>query len=340
MRFILPMMLLLLTLPSVALTDDQSQMLDKIALFYKSVGMNDKAAWLAEQRKLNRISFEKFTGDEVHTSAITDSSTKEIRVNENLAKTFTYRNYVDLGVTLSHERIHQDQSSLAVIAARCKQAAGYGNKAEQEGWAEGLTAGRKVVMTLRKQLAKATSSRDKIILGKRLQQAAESWQNHLNDWNVQKKKYGDFPSTEFQDSDGMFYTVEDMLKESKQAMKVARDNLVPATHMVSQFPGKYRGKAVGGAVGTFNFDIRADYSVVGTVKGNHKMGSFDGVIDGGVDVDGLLRGGVSGTIKTRYGVEKFSGTFSGKMTKSGAQGRWTAGAEGVYPSGDWMVTKL
>ena len=332
--------LLFLTLPLSALTAEENKMLDKVELFYKSVGMNDKAAWLAKQRQLKKISFEKFTGDEVSTTAITDSSDKTIRINSNYAKRFTYRNYVDLGLTLGHEKVHQDQSSLAVIAARCKQFGGYGNKAEQEGWAEGIKIGRDVVMKLRKQLANAKSSREKIILGKRLEQAAGSWQTLLNDWNVQKKEYGEFSSQQFQDADGMFIDVNDMLKESKQALKLAKDYVVPANSMVSSYPGKYRGKALGGAVGSFNFDVRSDYSVVGSVSGTHKMGSFKGTLDGGVNVDGLISGQVWGTIQTKYGVEKFAGSWSGRLTKTGAQGKWSAGAEGVYPSGSWVVNKL
>lgn len=336
----LGLVLLLLCSQATALTLEEDKMLDKVELFYKSVGMDDKAAWLASQRKLERVSFERFTGSEVNTSAITDTSSKTIRINANFANSFTYRNYVDLGLTLSHERVHQEQSALVVVACRCKEFGGYGNKAEQEGWAEGLKTGRQVVMTLRKQLGEAKSSREKIALGKRLEEAAGSWNTLLNDWNIQKEKYGEFSSTEFQDADGMVLGVDDMLKESQEAISIARDFSVPASQMVSNYSGKYRGQAAGGAAGSFNFDVRSDYSVMGSVSGSHEMGAYKGTLEGSVNADGLVSGQVWGSINTEYGVEKFSGTWSGRLTDSGAQGHWSAGAEGVYPSGNWTVNKL
>lgn len=333
------LLVLMLGLPSAALTDDQNFVLDKVEEFYKSVGMKDRAAWLARQRKLKRISFEVFTGDEVGASAITDPSDKTIRINGTAAHQFKDANYAGLAMTLSHERVHQDQSSLGIMASKLKQAAGFGNKAEQEGWAEGLKVGRDIVMELRKKLAKAKSARDKIILGKKLEAAAHTWKVLLDEWNVAKKNYGDFPATEFQDKDGMILTVEDMLAESVDSMKVAKDNYIPASAMVKPYSGRYNGRASGGAVGTFNFVVGQDYNVRGAVAGTHKMGSFKGTLDGRVNADGILSGKVYGSIKTSWGVEKFSGSFSGRMSGNRASGKWQAGAEGVYPSGSWAVQK-
>lgn len=332
--------LLFLTLPVCGLSDQENKMLDEIQKFYKSVGMQERAEWLATERSKGLISFEIFSKDEASTTAITDSATKTIRINATYAQSFDYQTYVDLGLTLAHEKVHQSQSSLAVVAGNCLEAAGFGNAAEREGWAAGLKTGRSVVLELRKQLAIATSARDQIILGKKLEKAAGSWAVLLNDWKQRESKYGSFPAGTFKDKDGLSLSIDEMLAESKKAAKAGETSSLLASQMVSNYSGKYRGEHVGDAGGPFNFDIRSDYSITGNLSGRHGQDAYQGTLSGSVDRDGNISGKLWGTAKSGSTLEKFSGTWSGRITSSGAKGSWSAHHQWVDASGDWTVRKL
>lgn len=331
---------LLLTLPVRGLTDQENKMLDKVQEFYQSVGMQEKATWLATERSQGRISFGTFSKDESTTTAITDTSTKHILINTTYAQSFDYQTYVDLGLTLAHERVHQGQSSLAVIAGKCTQVAGFGNAPEREGWAAGLKLGRSVVLELRNQLAKATSAQDKIILGKRLEKAAGSWSVLLNDWKKHESKYESFPANTFKAQDGFSISIDEMLAESKEATKMGKTSSTLANQTVSNYSGKYRGEHVGDAGGPFNFDIRSDYSIAGNLSGRHGKDVYQGTLSGSVDRDGNISGKLWGTAKSGSTLEKFSGTWSGRITPSGAKGSWSAHHKWVDASGDWTVRKL
>ncbi len=334
-------LVLLLLLPALAVTDEESRLLTKLTSYYKLVGMNEKATWLDGEVKAGRVRFGTFTGKEAATAASVHMRTGVITINETTLRDNTFRNLVDLGNTLAHERVHQGQSYLGWAVETYKQDLGQGNEYEVAGWAESLRVARQAAIALKKRVSQAKSAREREVAGRQLKHAVDSWQNLADDWKKATKDYGTFGPRDFVDPDGLPMTLEEMDKERKTLSKLALDAIVTSKAMNStSYTGKYRGSLSGGASGSFAFDVRADQSVVGRIKGTHKSGPFEGSLEGRVNVDGLIRGSVFGHLTMGKRAYKFTGDFSGSVSRSGASGRWTAGAEKMWPSGSWSVNRL
>lgn len=330
---------LLLALPAFSLTAEQQRLLGRVSEYYRFVDQPGLATWLEDQVSKGQVTFGTLTGKESATMAAVHMRTGIVTINEGMFTRDDFASLVDLGNTLAHERKHTTQSYLGWAMETYKQDLGYGNAYEREGWAEGFRVARATALKLRKDLAKARSSREREIAGQRLKIAVDSWQTLANDWKKESKTYGSFPSNQFVDSDGLSISMEEMAAERTELKKVALDAVVTSKAMVTTYAGRYIGQLSGGASGRFAFQVQSDYSVSGSISGTHKYGSFKGTLQGRVDRDGLVSGQVQGTVSDKSWSEGFTGTFSGRISGSSASGEWTAGAEGIWPSGSWSVTR-
>ena len=327
---------LLLCLPALALTDEETKVLKKAAAYYRAVEMEGRARWLETEVAANRVCFGEFTGKESNTAAAVNMRTGVITINEKILRENTFGTWVDLGNTLAHEKVHQGQSYLGWCAQTYQQDLGMGNEYEVAGWAESMRVARQTAISLQKRLIQATSARDREVAGRRLKVATEAWQSLAFDWREKSKEYGNFGPRDFIDEDGLTMNLDAMAKQCNSLAKQALAAYKTSESMNFSYKGRYRGSVGGGARGTFNFDVRADQSIVGTIEGNHTLGAFKGGLEGRVDSDGLIRGGRVDGVVTRGGLSvKFSGDFSGSLSRSGGSGRWRAGAEG--PNGTWSV---
>ncbi len=332
---------LLLVAPVLALTEPQSQLMSKMQQYFTYVGMDENAKWLKGEVQAGRIKFGTFTGKEAVTAAYVNVRTGVMTINENTLASSDFRTLVDLGSTLAHERKHQKQSYLGWALATYQEDLGQGNPYEREGWAESIRVARAATISLQKRLKQAKSAREREVAGRQLKAAVDSWTNLAVDWKTQSKIYGNFGANDFRDEDGVPITLDDMARERAVVSSLARDAIVTSKAMNTvSYSGKYRGGLGGGAKGTFAFDVRPDQSLVGKISGTHKSGPFQGVLEGRVNVDGLVSGQIVGTVKVGKTSYKFTGSFSGSSTGSSASGRWSAGTEKVWPSGTWSVNKL
>lgn len=330
---------LLLTLPTWALTDEQKRLLGRVSEYYRFVHQDNLATWLEGQVNSDKVVFGKFTGDKAATIAAVDMLTKTITVNETMFTRDDFASLLDMGNTLAHERRHSNQSYLGWGLETYKQDLGHGNAYERDGWAEGFRVARATALKLQEDLTKATSARQREIAGQRLKIAVESWQTMANDWAGESKQYGSFAPGEFTDSDGLPLSLEDMAAERKALLGAARDAVVTSKALTTTYSGLYRGQLSGGASGSFAFQVQSDYSVSGQISGTHQYGNYKGTLHGRVDQDGLVSGQIRGTISDDSWSESFTGTFSGRISGNSASGKWTAGADDVWPSGTWSVNK-
>lgn len=194
---------LLLLLPGFAQENPEGKLLENLGKYYRLVGMDERATWLTHEIKAGRVRFGEFPATESDTAAAVEMRTGIITINNNLLGDNTFRGLVDLGNTLAHERVHQNQSYWGWAAQTYKQDLGMGNAYEVAGWAESIRVARQATLKLRARLSQAKSQRERERLGEMLKQAAGSWQNLLADWKAASKTYGNFASREFVDEHGL-----------------------------------------------------------------------------------------------------------------------------------------
>lgn len=341
MERFLPLLLgwLLLAIPALSLTAEQERLLGRVSEYYRFVDQPGLASWLEDQVGKGQVTFGTLSGKESATMAAVHMRTGVVTINEAMFTRDDFASLVDLGTTLAHERKHTTQSYLGWAVETYKQDLGYGNAYEREGWAEGLQVARETALKLRNDLSKARSAREREIAGQRLKIAVDSWQTLANGWKQESKVYGNFPANQFVDSDGLSISLEQMAAERTSLKKVALDAVVTSKASISTYDGRYIGQLSGGASGRFAFTVQPDYAVAGSISGSHQYGNFKGTLHGRVDTDGLVSGQVMGTVSKGSWSERFTGTFSGRISGGTASGDWTAGAEGVWPSGSWSVNR-
>ncbi len=326
-------LLLLASTAATALTAEQEKTLDKLAAFYKQTGLTDKARWLAQERKKGRIEFGRTAEG---ASAECDIENGHITIDGN--RVFkTWRDFVDLGETMSHEAVHQDQDYEGWKNELWRQKYWMGNAYERSAWNEGFLTMRRMAAELERQSRSAPSSRERAIAGERLKEVVGAWQVLVNDWNQEKSDYGDMT---VRDHEGFPISWNEMAEERDKYLKVAEDAIILSAAMTRSFAGKYFGSITSGASGSFNLIVNPDYSAKGSVRGSYQKGSFQGELSGKVDIDGNLRASLVGTLllgKKDPISYKFTGVVTGSVGNGRASGHWTAGNEYGRPSGSWSA---
>jgi hypothetical protein len=243
------LILVLMLMPTSvgAQVDRETRLIENVQKYYKLVGMDERASWLASERAAGRIVFGEFPANEADTHAFVNMRTGLMTINQDLLGDNTFRGLVDLGNALAHERVHQGQSYLGWAAATYQQDLGQGNPYERAGWAESLRVAREGALSLKARLSQAKSARERERVGQLLQHAVGSWQNLLTDWRAASREYGQFGPQEFSDSDGFPIDLEDMAGECQMLVGIALDATVTAKAMNRSYTGKYRGEFEGGA---------------------------------------------------------------------------------------------
>ncbi|MCA9781542.1 MAG: hypothetical protein KC800_32715 [Candidatus Eremiobacteraeota bacterium] len=346
MKRLFLLILIVLSQPawSQSMTPQQKEIIDKLGVYYRELGLKSKADWLKQEVAAGRI---RFGPTEPGETAVTDMPTRVITINDK--KPFlNYSDYVDLGYTMYHERVHQNQDP-EIYNSECWRETFYlGNACEREGWATGFRAVRNMANILRDQAKNAPSSRERAQAAARLEATVSAWQTLTNDWfGKGKKLYGDMTVT---DDQGFPISWEEMEKERKEFLKVAATAKALAGDMMVPFTGTYSGPISEGANGKLTFQINTRNEVLGTIGGNYRKGTlsgtFKGRIRGQVDIDGNLKADVVGELKmtNQAGVTfdyEYTGRMTGNLTKNaqGGSGRWTAGEGAMNPSGAWRVTR-
>ncbi|MCA9790609.1 MAG: hypothetical protein KC910_02390 [Candidatus Eremiobacteraeota bacterium] len=333
MRNLILAFILALSGVALALTSEQERTLDKLAAFYKQTGLTDKAKWLAQERKKGRIEFGPTAKG---ASAECDIENGRITIDGN--RVFkSWRDFVDLGETMSHEAVHQDQDYEGWKNELWRQKYWLGNAYERSAWNEGFLTMRQMAAELKRQSQSAPSSRERAIAAERLKQVVGAWQVLVNDWNKEKSEYGEMT---VRDHEGFPISWEEMAEERQEYLKSAEDAIVLSAAMTRSFAGKYFGSITSGAAGSFNMIIKPDYSLQGSVQGSYQKGSFRGDLRGSVDIDGNIRANLVGTLllgQKNPIAYKFSGVVTGSVSKGRASGHWTAGNEYGRPSGGWSA---
>lgn len=342
MRLSLQLVLLILTLvsPVVALTVEETRFLDNVGEYYRDLGMPERSTWLQQQMAKGNISFEKMTGKDAGTSAMTDPLTGHIRVNSATLAYSSYRSVAEAAFTLTHERKHQDQSYLGWVGSYYNQDSGLGNPYEREGWAEGFMVNRRAALTLKKRLEKAKNSHDRLVLAEQLSEVTRIWRVLSDEWKSKRKKeFGEFNLGELTDPDGSAVEFDELDQEMAVIQSKAKDVVVTTKALLKSYQGRYRGSLSGGAVGAFNFQVARDYSIRGSIGGKHRLGPFKGTLEGRVNSDGRVSGKLYGSLTLATGEEGFTGSFQGYINGNKASGSWTGGAENVWPSGRWSANR-
>lgn len=326
------------------MTPQQKEIINKLGAYYRELGLNSKADWLKQEVAAGRI---RFGPTEPGETAVTDMPTRVITINDK--KPFlNYSDYVDLGYTMYHERVHQNQDP-EIYNSECWRETFYlGNACEREGWATGFRAVRNMAGILRDQAKNAPSSRERAQAAARLEATIDAWQTLTNDWfGKGKKLYGDMTVL---DEKGFPISWEEMEEERKELRQVAATAKALAGDMTAPFIGTYSGPISEGANGKLTFQINAGNEVLGTIGGSYRKGTlggtFKGRIRGQVDIDGNLKADVAGELRVtnQAGVTfdyEYTGRMTGNLTKNaqGGSGRWTAGEGSMNPSGAWKVTR-
>lgn len=342
-RLLIALLLLMTGSSWAQLSSQDRAKLEKLARYYNAVSMKQEARWLKQEIKAGRVRFDDL---EAGTSANCDIETGFVTINRNTDFT-KIRTFIELGATLAHERVHQNQDPDGWNNELWREHYGLGNSYERDAWGVGILTARQTAIAFRDRMNKATSARQKQIEADRLQQAIKAWRTMVDDWHGKSKAFGKMTLT---DGDGFPLGWDDMVKEQKawttEAKKVAANSdLMAPTHA-----GKYRGTLQGPFRGVkLNLIVNKANEVRGRASGKWVYTKPDGKegqcpfvfhVSGNVTVDGLFRCSLSGELHPKdFGVWEFRGRLDGRVKGKVAQGKWSGRNKHGSMSGTWEARR-